>query len=428
MCGYVLLSCKIHIYFRMVNVNAEKPFPPEHQYLLKWILPTLIQGLKEENRKVKIQAASVLAMLLQGKQVFQKMAADVGALQVLWNLTPKFNFDKKEEEKVKLELQLPLDDSLVYYALQGIASLIAYNEEQRKAIFDKNGHKALLKLVGFTELSIRQAACHCLIHLARGEKFLKGLLIEVGVIEVLNKLLNDKDEELQVLAISAISNLALEYQDKICENERCLSRIINSVDSMNSKLRYRGIFAIKNLLFKANSELKKRITFKLGLNKLITLFDDENQQTQIQAICTMRYIMHEKNDWISEVLRNIDVDKLIEGIIRKIDKTTPNLLCQALYLLCNMVTLDEKYKTKVWETDLKEASISLLDGTEGSVKLAVMNFLINILWKPKDDQANREQQRRMLKELGAETKLNELAKSGTGEVSLRAAQTLAYFN
>eukprot|EP00826_Nyctotherus_ovalis_P019960 TRINITY_DN16224_c0_g1_i11.p1 TRINITY_DN16224_c0_g1~~TRINITY_DN16224_c0_g1_i11.p1 ORF type:complete len:560 (-),score=70.98 TRINITY_DN16224_c0_g1_i11:115-1794(-) len=424
----------LYLFNRMVNLDRENTFPVEYQSLLQWILPTLIHLLKEENDRMKTQAAGILASLLQDRPVFQKMAADAGALKTLWQIINEFE-EKEEEVKAKQvqamevnELQMNSRISLVYNALQSIVFLTASNEEIRKSMIEKNEHKLLLKLIECPEQKIKIAACNCIIHLARAEVFLKGQLVGAGVIEALTELLAGTNEELQVLALSALSNLALEYQEDICKNERCFIYIINLAKSKNSTLRYRSIFAIKNLLFKPNENLKKRVLAGLGFEKLIELFNDEDQQIQIQAICTMRCMMHEKNSWVVEAIDKFGPESFLSIAGQKVSRETQNLLCQTLYMLCNMATLNERYKTLVSTTAQITDSMNWLDSVGDPAKLAIMNFIINIFWTPKDSRKEREEKRNLLGKLGVEAKLSELARSGSGEVALRAAQTLAYFS
>lgn len=385
---------------------------------------------------MKTQAASILALLLQDRPVFQKMAADAGALKTLWQIVSEFE-EKEKEEEVKTkqvqpmelnELQTDSRISLVYSALQSIVFLTASNEEIRKSMIEKNEHKLLLKLIERPERKIKTAACNCIIHLARAEVFLKGQLVEAGVIEVLTGLLAGADEELQVLALSALSNLALEYQEDIHKNERCFKCIVNFARSPNNILRYRSIFAIKNLLFKPNENLKKRVLAELGFEKLIELFNDEDQQIQIQAICTMRCMMHEKNNWVVEAMDKFGPENFLSLAGQKVNREAQSLLSQTLYMLCNMATLSEKYKAQISATAQVTDCMNWLDSVGDPAKLAIMNFIINILWTPKDSRKEREEKRNSLGMLGVEAKLSELARSGSGEVALRAAQTLAYFS
>ena len=63
------------------------------------------------------------------------------------------------------------------------------------------------------------------------------------------------------------------------------------------------------------------------------------------------------------------------------------------------------------------------------VKMAAINFVLNIVWKDNADSASREKRKKALKELGAESKLKELAGDTSDlEVRDKALHTLTYFN
>ena len=360
------------------------------------------------------------------------MAGDLGALKSLWDIIVQFdkseevNKSKQTQSMDLSETKLSTEFMFVLNVLEAISSLIAFNEELRKFIYEQDGHKLLLEFQKLSEDEIRIAAAHCLVSLGRADKYYKSKLIELGAVDTLSKLLTEPCEPLQIEILCILTNLGLEFPEEIYKNEGCFKHIIGFLNSMSKNLRYRSIFAIKNIIFKASWELKQKIISEIKLEKLIELLDDESEEMQIQSICIMRCVLHEKKTWIYDMISKIDMTTFIDKLQKKIYAEVSGLITQSLYLLCTLANLDEKFHELILKTDLIKRGVILLDeNNDDMVKISVMNFILNMLWKPKGDT---ELGRKLFKEFNIEEKLNKLIKGEKNEVSFKAAQTLAYFN
>jgi hypothetical protein len=258
------------------------------------------------------------------------------------------------------EAELPSDLKLLYAALNALAVVCSSHEEFRKKIFEQNNHKSIIELLKHAEPRIRSGACLCIISLARAKKFLKNMLITEGIVNLLNKLLFDKYLEVRVNATSAICNVSLEFQSQICENSECIKRLVELTQSKNVSLRYKAIFAIKNIVFKTTPELKKSVISQLSYERLFDLLNDEETMIQEQAMCAFRNIMHEKPEWIQHVLDKVGTEVLLKRIEEKLLCPNASLISQAIYLLCNIASGDEKQKNMLMESVVAKHVVSLL--------------------------------------------------------------------
>ena len=78
------------------------------------------------------------------------MAGDLGALKSLWDIIVQFdkseevNKSKQTQSMDLSETKLSTEFMFVLNVLEAISSLIAFNEELRKFIYEQDGHKLLL--------------------------------------------------------------------------------------------------------------------------------------------------------------------------------------------------------------------------------------------------------------------------------------------
>lgn len=322
---------------------------------------------------------------MEGNSDFQKAAGDLGAIEVICDiLKSSSNIPETTEESKKSPVkntqpqepmgdiidsedplifsdhELTLENKLIYYSLCGLAAITSFNEDFRKRIIEHNYHKNIMEMLKNNEPKIRSAACLCITSLARAEKSTKSALVFEGISQILYKLLFDKYLEVQQNAASALCNVALEFQKQVCENADCIKRLVELSQSKHTMLRYKAVFALKNLVFQTPTDIKKLIIGKLSYPKLFELFDDEEPTVQEQAICIMRNVMHKSKEFINEILDKAGTEPFIRKLESKLIGLNPNLVSQTIYLICNIASGSEKHKNIVMDPQIVKIVISLL--------------------------------------------------------------------
>jgi len=200
--------------------------------------------------------------------------------------------------------ELVPEHCLLHLSLNAIAAISTSQEELKKKLFDVGCHKIIIELLKHSEAKIRSSACLCLVSLGKAEKGIKVGLMNEGVDKVLYKLLYDPYLDVQVNAASALCNVTLDNQKQIIDNTECVKRLVELTQSKHTSLRYKAIFALKNLVFMQSTEIKKAVMSKLTFPRLFELFDDEEPCVQEQAICMMRNLLNKQKESFQEVNKN----------------------------------------------------------------------------------------------------------------------------
>eukprot|EP00826_Nyctotherus_ovalis_P019573 TRINITY_DN16058_c0_g1_i4.p1 TRINITY_DN16058_c0_g1~~TRINITY_DN16058_c0_g1_i4.p1 ORF type:complete len:246 (+),score=54.01 TRINITY_DN16058_c0_g1_i4:345-1082(+) len=245
---------------------------------------------------------------------------------------------------------------------------------------------------------------------------------------MLHKLICDVYLDVEIAAVGTLCNLAVDFQAEICENDICIKRLIELSQSTCFELRYRAVFGMKNLLYKTTPELRKFVLSRTGIEKLIGLFDDETVEVQVQAVCAMRNVFHEKQDWVNDLLTKFGLEKVLLKIEEKMSCPIPELVVQSLYLLGNIGNVSEKFRTTILSLPILKQCTQLLESKNNLIKLAALSFVVSMLRKTVDESPASKKQRKTFQELELEGSLNKLKRDSDPNVKKKATQALTYLN
>ena len=72
------------------------------------------------------------------------------------------------------------------------------------------------------------------------------------------------------------------------KDEALLKKLVEMTYQKNWELKNAAVFAIKNLLFKSSSEIRKNIMKELKYERILELLEDSHVKVQQQALMILR--------------------------------------------------------------------------------------------------------------------------------------------
>jgi len=343
-------------------------------------MPVLSKGLGNKDIEIKIKTANIIDTLMVNIKPSQRLVGRLVVLEKLYNFI-KGAVKKNEVQDVgdNMNSEDKLEDKLFHCALNAMASLSVCSKKVRIVLFEKDYYKTILSLVTNDKATIRAAACRCIASLARAEKYPKQSLIAEGIINKLLDLLKYDDMNVVEMAIAALSNISLDIKKELCKKDCYVNAIIDFIQSKYQSLKYRAIFALKNLLFMATIEIKQLVLSKLPLTNFVELFDDENTAVQEQAMCAVINLVNESQDWFNEELNKYGLERIMQKLEEKLSYTIPSVVSKALYLLCGIANSSEKHKQLIVNSPLMKLSLNMLESKYITLIQGVMDLLIILL-------------------------------------------------
>eukprot|EP00826_Nyctotherus_ovalis_P036141 TRINITY_DN3186_c0_g1_i4.p1 TRINITY_DN3186_c0_g1~~TRINITY_DN3186_c0_g1_i4.p1 ORF type:complete len:377 (-),score=71.51 TRINITY_DN3186_c0_g1_i4:54-1184(-) len=329
-------------------------------------MPILVKALGDD-AEAKIKAANVMRELVESSDMPQVLASNVNALEKLYEVV-----------KGAMRSAGKMREQLIQVALNAIASLASFSGKIRTVIFDRNYYRTALMLTKSGEVVVRVAACNCIVALARAERYPKRFLITEGNIERLQELLKDDCMQVVEMALAALANIGLDIKEELC-NSNCVDSVIEFTQSEDQALRYGAIFAVKNLLLMATSEVKQTVLAKLPFARIVDMLDDKILAVQEQAMCAITNILNEPQDWISEEFDKVGLEKILQKLQEKIACSVPSVATKALYLLCNVANSSEKSKETIIGSSIIKQCINILGKKYVALIQGVMDLLIILL-------------------------------------------------
>lgn len=145
-------------------------------------------------------------------------------------------------------------------------------EECRKQVIDTKLLPKIVKALSHPNPTIRSAACNLTRSLSRSVKNLRTTLVDAGVAIPLFKLLSDDSIQVKITASATLCNIVLDFSPMkviVLENGG-VEVLVSLIHTTDESLKLNIVWALKNLLYQADSTIKDRVMLHLGWQGLDT--------------------------------------------------------------------------------------------------------------------------------------------------------------
>ena len=200
----------------------------------------------------------------------------------------------------KLQQEIETDHDLKAAGFKVFASLGSQDEEIRKKIFETdNLMDHLVSGLSDSNHKIRFGALKCLHSLSRSVQQNKTNFADHAIWSPLKSLLSGNttaDNQTLILASSTLCNLLLEYSpSKQHFMERSgLELLCNLTQRDDPTLRINGVWALMNMVYKADQAAKLTILNQLGMDKMFRLLNDSDVNVVMKTLGLLRNLLSNK--------------------------------------------------------------------------------------------------------------------------------------
>lgn len=205
-----------------------------------------------------------------------------------------------------------------------------------------------------------------------------------------------------------------------------VEKLVALTHASDTHLRLNAVWALKNLLFQADSDVKQRVTKELTWPGLFALMNDGEMGIQEQALNLLRNLACGKESDIDQVFHGAGESRLMGALEEKLlVNTSDELVLQALYIIVNIATGNERHKLAVMSREsLLKAVQKYMGHPKGIVRVAAIWCVINLTWV--DDQGSEGRVAR-LRDLGFEAQLQEMMDDVDLDVKDRVKTAIEHF-
>lgn len=374
--------------------------------IAKVLLPSLA-GLLDASCPGRAKAAQVLAMIIGENEQLQVASCDYETIPKLIALLSSKN---------------DLDQEAALLAFSAIAS---FKEECRRLVMEAKILHAVMGAMDSRSEAVRSAACQCTRSLSRSVKNLRTFLVDAGMAIPLIKLLRDPSITVQKTACAALCNLVLDFSalKETVLKEGGVSRLVELLNSDDADLRFNSVWALKNLLYLADTPIKEATIRAISLDRLEQLARDEEPVVQEQAMNLIRNLVCEKEQDIGIFLDSFGQDRLIKLLEGSLLGGHDEIVQHSCYVIANICTASSpEPKIAIMNSSIiiDKVTSLLTPGRKNDLLQAALWCIINLTWTDDSGSVDRIQK---LKRIGVDKQLEALKASGLAPDARDRVQT-----
>ncbi|KAG1458847.1 hypothetical protein G6F56_006298 [Rhizopus delemar] len=307
----------------LTNLYRTGVFPGLSNDIIIIVLPALVKLLQETTGDIQEQAPLIIADLIKDSDEMQNAAYETDAISRLAELLASVSTNKEDTPS----LGIPGTGSIVRRkekikenTLIAIAAATLIKEECRTQAIKAKVLPHVMSGIHSDRPNVRLAACQCAKSLSRSVSHLRTSFIDANIAPPLVKLLHDESITVQAAACGVLCNLALEFSPmkaSLIESD-AVKKFVEYSKSDHASLKINGVWAINNVLFKADLKAKKSVMNILTFDALLELLHDSNRLIQEKALDIVRNLVYGAQEDVDWVYRNIGKDDLLDVIESKL--------------------------------------------------------------------------------------------------------------
>lgn len=351
-------------------------FSGKDHRIQKILLPNLI-SLLECDSSVRARTAEILTLLISDSETLQVAVCEGGVISRLCNM-----------------LTQPRDERETETALITFAAIASFKEDCRRAVIEAKIFPQILAAMESVNAKVRSAACQCARSLSRSVKNLRTSLVDVGIVTPLLKLLRDPSLVVKRTACATLCNLVLDFSPmkETVLQEGGVKCLVELTVSEDQELKCNALWAIKNLLYLADTSIKMATMELLTFARLEELAQDPALTVQEQTLNLIRNLVCEKEQDISEVVSRCGEARLIKLVEGKMDSNNEDIVMHSCYIIANACTAASAgSKEAVMKSAivLDKLAMLLRPGVAVKLQLAALWCIINLTWTDDSGSADR---------------------------------------
>ncbi|KAI0564079.1 hypothetical protein FGB62_30g329 [Gracilaria domingensis] len=366
------------------------------------VVTSLVILLDEPAHRIQITSSLTLSELVANSPELQSVATENNAVSKLVGIFCESMSIKEDAEKSdemtdynpiptrKNEQRIETCAS----ALTAIASLTRNVDASRVAVVEEN---ALPKIVAALEEKnddVVLAAVQCMRSLSRSVKIVRRDIADERIGTALLRLLSTSNAAIRRCASAALCNLVLEFSPIRTSilAKGGIAVLIGLLSAADDELRENSLWAVKNLLFKADSETKTSVMNRLGYKNLQALCTDKRHRIRELAMSIVRNLacsgsaesQREQLDALFAATGNKLISILSDAL--KNDSESSELAVQALYVVCNIASGTEDHKASLIDSEIPRLILQWTSHKDERARIAAVWCAINLSWNDRPSQ------------------------------------------
>lgn len=273
--------------------------------------------------------------------------------------------------------------------LTALAALSDKFDPARDAIIAHGILPIIVEGLSESHPSIVLACVQCIRSLSRSVKILRRDVAKDKIGEQLLSLLESPHKGIQRCASSTLCNLVLEFSPvrSVVIKKGGTDVIINLLQSEDQEIRKNCLWALKNMLFKADLETKNAVMSRLGYDCLEALFDDDQPDIRELAMTVVRNLacspsadkQTEQLDALFAATGERIITLLSDAL--RVDAPNTGIAVQALYVVCNIASGTEQHKAYLLKSEIPSRILHWSRHEDDRARIAAVWCAINLSWK-----------------------------------------------
>ncbi|GLC39698.1 hypothetical protein PLESTB_001853800 [Pleodorina starrii] len=301
-----------------VATLSRVPGCQQSEAMQRTALPVLLRLLAQPATRPHVPA--VLARLIEGSEQLQKAAADADTVRLLAGLLAAEAAAAPTTAAATAEAPPPPSSTAAAVPGQGgavdggsaaatpgavsanarlregclraLSSLCLNRDDSRKQLLEAKVLRHIVRSLEDPHDGVRAAAALCVRALSRCVRTLRGGLLEGGgdLAPALVGLLADGNPDVQASAAGAVCNLVLDFSaaKSAVLAAGGLGRLVGLTASPQPSLRHHATWALGNLLFKADTNVRAQLMQALPWSRMRELLADSDPRVMEHALVILR--------------------------------------------------------------------------------------------------------------------------------------------